>query len=134
MYLTAHRVVSPSTKEEGINAFYYTHGNYVWEGRPPLHLLPDNDPGVLVKQSVAVSPPGNRVRSFLDLVAPETCTAQTLARRVEAIREGDAPASFPAEWNVEQLWLRLGLEQVLTPFWRQELWTLAERAIALLPR
>jgi hypothetical protein len=69
MYLVAQRVVSP-LQSEGLNAFYYSNGSLVWQGLPPLGI-PDQDPGELIDAIVAIPPPGNRVRGFLDIVAPD---------------------------------------------------------------
>lgn len=69
MYLSAQRVRS-SGGAEGVNAFHYLHGQYMWQGLPP-EGIPDQNPGTLVAQAIAVPPPGNRVHSFLDVVAPD---------------------------------------------------------------
>jgi hypothetical protein len=33
--------------------------------------IPDQDPGQLVEQHINLQPPGNTVRSYLDVVAPD---------------------------------------------------------------
>jgi hypothetical protein len=33
--------------------------------------VPEQNPGTLLAQSISVAPPGNRVRSYLDIVAPD---------------------------------------------------------------
>lgn len=124
MYLTAHRVVSPAGDQEGVNAFRYTHGNYIWSGPPPAQFRPDADPGALVNQVVVVRPPGNRVRSFLDLVAPENVEAQELRTAAQAIMRGEVPTTFPAEWTYGRVWARFGVDRALAPLWRSELQTL----------
>jgi hypothetical protein len=69
MYLAAQHVRSVSG-QEGINAFHYAHSGYLWHGLPPQGI-PDQDPGVLVEQIINVPPPGNAVRSYLDIIAPD---------------------------------------------------------------
>ena len=69
MYLVAQRVLAPAGTE-GINAFCYVHGPYVWQGLPPAGI-PDQNPGTLAAQTIVIRPPGNRVRSYLDVVAPD---------------------------------------------------------------
>ena len=70
MYLVAHDVRRPSTGQEGINAYCYLHGPYTWEVPPPG--IPDQDPGTLTASRLDVQPPaGNRVRGYLDIVAPD---------------------------------------------------------------
>lgn len=133
MYLTAQRVVAPAGDHEGINVFRYSHGDQVWTGTAPAQLHPDADPGVLVSQIVTVAPPGNRVRSFLDLVAPEDAGLQEVRAAVEALAEGDAPPTFPTEWTRGRLYIRFGSDRALAPFWRSELRALAAATAPLLP-
>ncbi len=70
MYITAHRVVHPRTTDEGINAFCYRHGSFIWVGLPPAGI-PDDNPGELAVSMVAVPPGGNRVRSYFDIIMPD---------------------------------------------------------------
>jgi hypothetical protein len=74
MYLTAHRVVSPSGAQ-GVNAFYHTHSDGTF---PPGELstatiseVADERPGILERRETSVSPGGNSVRSYLDVVAAD---------------------------------------------------------------
>ncbi len=69
MFLSAQRVRSDGGVE-GINAFHYLHGPFTWHGMPPAGV-PDQNPGTLVAHTIAVAPPGNHVRSFLDVIAPD---------------------------------------------------------------
>jgi hypothetical protein len=70
MYATAHRVVRASTGETGINAFLHTHGeHFPWPQE--AWRLPETNPGVQVRDNVELSPGGNRVRSYLDVLAPD---------------------------------------------------------------
>jgi len=131
MYATAHRVVSPTTGDEGINAFHYLHG-YEWDGAPD-EFLPDKNPGTLLDESVAVPPPGNWVRSYLDVVAPDGTAPGEIARAL-AQASRTAPASFPAVWTSGRLWFRFGLERALLPVWRHELSLLLENVTTVLAR
>jgi hypothetical protein len=132
MYVTAHRVVSPSTGAEGVNAFHYIHGGYVWEGAPPPEFHPETNPGTLFNDAVEVPPPGNRVRSYLDVVAPDDTPAGEIERAVAEATAREVPSRFPATWTTGRLWVRLGLEGALVPVWRQELRLLLERVVSLL--
>jgi len=132
MYLTAHRVVSPSTGAEGINAFHYLHGDYEWDGPPPPMFLPETNPGTLFSSSVEVQPPGNRVRSFLDLVAQDGTRPAILERAVTEATAREVPTSFPATWTTGGIWFCFGLERALVPVWRHELRTLLGHVLALL--
>ncbi len=132
MYATAHRVVSPTTSAEGINAFHYLHGEYEWEGAPPPEFMPETNPGTLLNDSVAVPPPGNQVRSYLDVVAPDGTALREIERALADIASRDAPSSFPAIWTSGRFWFRFGLEFALVPVWRQELELLLENVAAVL--
>ncbi|MFH1865036.1 MAG: hypothetical protein ABIK85_04065 [Candidatus Eisenbacteria bacterium] len=134
MYATAHRVVSPTTGAEGINAFHYLHGGYEWDGPPPPESMPETDPGTLFNDSVAVPPPGNRVRSYLDVVAPDGTPAREIERALADVTSRDVPGSFPAVWTSGRFWFRFGLELALVPVWRQELRLLLENVAAVLGR
>jgi hypothetical protein len=79
MRLTAQRVASPEGKE-GINAFCYLHGPQTWLDEPPADVI--NNPGHLAHSHVEVLPPGNRVRSYLDVLAPDHVPSDKIARDV----------------------------------------------------
>jgi hypothetical protein len=69
MRLTAQRVVSREGKG-GINAFCYLHGPpQTWLDEPSPEVI--KNPGHLTNSHVEIPPLDNRVRSFLDLIAPD---------------------------------------------------------------
>src|SRR4051812_4485674 len=68
MRLVAQRVQS-ALGQQGINAFYYAHGPDVWLDKPPPEIA--QSPGHLLNAHVEVRPPGNSVRSYLEIVAPD---------------------------------------------------------------
>jgi hypothetical protein len=70
MYLTAQHVVAPATRREGVNAFFYRHMGQAWELLSPPDV-PQGNPGILQASAISVAPAGNRVRSYLDIVAPD---------------------------------------------------------------
>lgn len=128
MYLAAQRVRSPAG-QEGINAFFYVHGPHAWSGDPPPEVLPENNPGELVAQRLQVPPPGNRVRSYLDIVAPDGSSDVWL---VGVLRHLALDAALhPLPWNVvhDGCLCRFHLEQALLPRWREELARLLQSAI-----
>ena len=114
MRLTAQRVVSPKG-QEGINAFCYLHGPYHWLGEPPPEIM--NDPGHRTNSHVEVPPPGNRVRSYLDIIAPDHVPSDKIARDVVdavsllsarplpiKIHSGDTTFIFNAELRLAEGW------------------------------
>ncbi len=110
MLLTAQRVRRFSG-EEGINAFCSLHGPYHWFGAPPPGSgIPDQNPGERVNSIVTVPPGGNRVRSYLDIIAPdETPTAEIVAAIPQFVT---AVAQLPVPWEatVGRCTFRFGLE------------------------
>ncbi len=131
MYATAHRVVSPTIGEQGINAFHYLHG-YEWDAARLSEFLPETNPGPLFNDAVSVAPPGNRVRSYLDVVAPDGTIPGLVGQALADAISGEPPQSFPATWTSGPLWFRFGLELALVPVWRQELRLLLRHLTALL--
>lgn len=129
MYLTAQRVRRARDGREGINAFYYVSQLDVWapEHEPPF--TPDEDPGVLENQILTVPPPGNRVRSYLDVVA-EDFTPLVTIRRSFAIAAGQIqPAGLPFDVVVGACWFRFNAEAALVHVWRHEMGLLFEWAV-----
>lgn len=128
MYLVAQRV-SSSAGQEGINAFFYTHGPCVWVGDPPPAVLPENNPGELVTQRLTVPPPGNRVRSYLDLVAPDERTDAWLVGVLRHLAQNAEMHRLP--WNIahDGCLCRFHLERALLPRWREELAHLLQAAL-----
>ncbi|HKY35860.1 MAG TPA: hypothetical protein VJN18_07975 [Polyangiaceae bacterium] len=129
MYLTSHHVLAPGGRQEGVNAFLYSHGAVTWQV-PPAEI-PDQDPGTLVAESISLRPPGNRVRSYLDIVAPDEARWDEV--RV-ALMEfvGDSQRS-PLPWvgGTGRCSFRFGAEQSLARQWQKELAILYRSAQAL---
>lgn len=120
MYLSAHHVIATRTGLEGVNAFLYSHGPYTWNGLPPAGI-PDQDPGVLINAHISVPPPGNRVRSYLDVVAPDDTQASEI--RQSFITFVSQVQLQPFSWVglVGRCMFRIGMDQSLTNQWRREI-------------
>ena len=129
MVLTAQRVRSTSGRE-GINAFCSLHGGCVWDGPPPGGI-PEQNPGERANQHVTVPPGGNRVRSYLDIIAPdETPTREVLASLgpfVAAAREQGLPWAA----TVGRCTFRFGVDGNLAAAWAAEFRALFEAAVAV---
>lgn len=127
MYACAQRVRRQSNAAEGINAFVSLHGEKSW---PAEGILPEQDPGVLEYQDLQVVPPiGNRVRSYLDLVAPDGTPPNVLI--TAALRPPTVVERFPVVWMHGPVWCRLAVEGALAHGWRQELRALSYRVLDL---
>jgi hypothetical protein len=131
MYLTAHHVVSPAPDHrEGINVFLYLHGPRVWDASE-LARVPDEGPGRLVAQSISVSPPGNSVRSYLDIAAPDEIRWEDVRVGLMDFTGQHQPRPLPWGGHAGQCYFRLGMELGLAHHWQKELAVLYRAAQAL---
>ncbi|MBT3224352.1 MAG: hypothetical protein HN348_35240 [Proteobacteria bacterium] len=124
MYIATHRVVS-KTAVEGINTFAYLAGERSWQ-MPEAHL--DEQPGQLVHQSVEITPGGNRVRSYLDVVFPDSYTRDDVSWLLTTLPRLIDTTEFPHTGSLERAAWRFGLEFSLVPVWEDELVRLADHA------
>lgn len=126
MFLTAQRVVSPKDGSQGINAYCYTHEPETLADGDMTAAL-DRPPGLMVRERVVIPPPGNRVRSFLDVVGPNS---GTLSEAREAFEEfkGELPHGHSVPWSgLARGWaFRFLCESALVPVWERELGLLFE--------
>jgi hypothetical protein len=116
MYLAALHVVCPPAGAEGINAFYYTHGQQDWVIPPN----PDQQPGTLVNSRVSVPPGGNRVRSYLDVVAPDGATWSEIRQELLSFVLDNEDGPMPWSDRTGRCLFRLGMESALAQKWAQE--------------
>jgi len=133
MYVTAHRVLSPDRARQAINAFYYIH-NRDWAENEVMHFLPDSNHGTLMDDMIQLSPPGNTVRSYLDIVAPDSIRTSILVSSFEELLDGLVPDKCSFVRTIGNVWFRFGIELGLAPAWRQEIEILFQHAIALASR
>ncbi len=133
MRIVTHRVVQPGTspyRSTGINAYCYVHPGRVWLDEPPQDL----GPGQLVNRIIEVDPPrGNRVRSFLDIIAPDSTSNRQI---VSAIGDGAsllADTDHELPWNISHGEIRFSFnaEQALAEQWQIELKMLLGYALAV---
>ncbi len=129
MYLTSHHVLAPSSQHEGINSFLYLHGSYTWQEPPPG--IPDQNLGTLAAQSISLRPPGNRIRSYLDIVAPDEARWDEV--RIEMMDFVGKSQRNPLPWAGQsgRCYFRLGMELRLAQQWQKELAILYRASQAL---
>ena len=129
MYLTSHHVRAPSTKQEGVNSFLYVHGAQTWQEPPPG--VPDENPGTLLAQSISIRPPGNRVRSYLDVVAPDEVKWDEV--RIGFMDFVGRSQRNPLPWNglSGRCYFRIGMELGLAQKWHKEIAILYRASQAL---
>ena len=129
MYLVAQRVRRPATGEEGVNAYFYAHGAYVWQGPPP-DGVPERNPGNLMNSNIEVPPPGNRVRSYLDIVAPDETPWTEIREHFVAF--ATVASTRPLPWRMVRgrCLFRVDMEAALATSWQSELVVLYQAAQA----
>jgi hypothetical protein len=131
MYLTAHHVVSPVSGDEGINAFHYEHGSVGWQIPPPD--IPDQRPGTLVNAIIAVEPPGNRVRSYLDIVAPDDAPWPEIRQSFITFLSQVRRQGLPWVGIAGRCLFRIGIDMGLAHEWQRELADLYRAVQAVRP-
>jgi hypothetical protein len=129
MYLTAQRVISYDARQ-GINAYVDLLAD-----RLPTDTGAPASPSAIptaIKRCEALPPAGNRVRSFLDIVAPAPLSVAEVQRLFDQAIAGLAAENLGhVEIQQGALTLRFGLEASLAMAWRREVRTLFETALHL---
>jgi hypothetical protein len=127
MLLTAQRVRN-AAGDEGINAFCNLHGAYTWPANPPPGI-PDQNPGERASETISVRPGGNRVRCYLDIIAPdETPTSEVVASVRQFLKEvRDRPLPWSA--TINRCTFRFGLDLGLEVSWAEQFRELLEAAL-----
>lgn len=122
MYLTAQRVLAVRSGQEGINAFHHRHAEQ-WLGAPPDDI-PTSNPGELVNRETVVKPGGNRVRSYLDIIAPEDTPWSDIREALLSFAASSVNAPFPWSYTSGPIRIVAGMDPQLAPSWQSELATL----------
>lgn len=128
MRLVAQRVRSVRG-DDGINAFYYAHGPYVWLDSPPPEIRRAR--GHLINSHVAVRPPGNRVRSYLEILAPDETSNAKVEQDMAACVDLFAAPRFPLKVQSGDSTFEFDVEQPLAPAWRREIIVLLHSALVV---
>ena len=127
MLLIAQRVVSRQGKQ-GVNAYCYLHGDRLWLGDPPEDL---GEPQ-LANKSETVGPPGNQVRSYLDILAPDvTPTAQILRDVLDTSELASDTRPLPWRFISGDTSFTFDAVYELAMGWQEEIAELLERALAV---
>lgn len=131
MKLVAQRVVSQTNgpKLTGVNSLYYRHPNREWLSEPPADL----GEGELVNRHDQIRPGGNRVRSYLDIVAPDSTPSTNIENVVRSAARILADTRTPLPWAVNhaEIYMEFNLEASLAPQWQIELETLLAHCLAV---
>jgi len=137
MYLTAQRVYSPSKKKTGINAFLYRHGAEAVPGmswaRPLVEPVADQHIGTRGPEHVELAPGGNRVVSFIDVVAADGTPIDQIETAVQTLEARLSPEKLPLSMTVGAVAIRFGAQFGLAEAQlREEFTQIAAQALDLL--
>ena len=133
MYLRAQRVIVPDSHETGINAFLYSHPGRHWD--TPPDEIPDQSLGLLAHKRVDVEHAGNRVCSYLDIVAPDHLDRVELKTLLLAFLKSAQGQPLPYQSVSDPCRFRLGMDaEIAEAGWKHEIAALATAASELLAR
>lgn len=118
MYLTAQRVISPND-ENAINGFLYEHGAVTWE-TPPAPIA--GAIGELVHTFILVPQGGNKVMSYIDVVAPDGTPYERIRERIFPwmVTRASARQSLPWTDVVEDMRFGLHMIAAYAKVWKSE--------------
>lgn len=118
MYATAHKVVR-FDGSEGINSFLHLHGtDFEWP--EDSSTLPEDNPGQLGKKEITIPPGGNRVRSYLDLLAPDGLHRDTIIETLKAFEQDLGERRNPTVFHLGTVTVRYGVEDELITMRKDE--------------
>lgn len=137
MYLTAQRVYSLRTRKTGVNAFLYRHGDATVPGmswdRPMIERVADDVIGTRGPEHIEIAPGGNRVLSFVDIVAADPTPIAQIEEAVREFRAKFTTARLPESLTLGAIAIRFGAQYGLPEdHTRAEFAQIAERALELL--
>lgn len=118
MILVAQRVVKPENPGlEGINAYRYRHETKVWPQKLDEQFI--NEANKFLEKSVLnleVSDGGNRVRSFLDVVAPNGTAKEKVQSIFERfLSQVSGSWQFPFNQQIEEMFFSFYSDPGLAP-------------------
>jgi hypothetical protein len=130
MYVTAHLVRSKED-EEGINAFLHLHGReFPWPD--DASRLADSEPGKTVRSRIDLRPGGNRVRAYLDVLAPDETDRSELDRALTELSRDLGERKNPTVFTQGAATIRFGVELGLYNLRAQHLQMLVSAVLQLL--
>lgn len=109
MYSTAHRAIS-SEGLEAIHAFVHVHGNIPWPN--DVTDWPETHPGKLALNKTVLPVGGNRIRSYLDVLAPDTTPLQAIHEALTALSDDLNERRNPTVFSHGSITIRFGVEPI----------------------
>ena len=117
MFLTAQRVVCLKDGAQGINSFCYVHEKALPKA---IEKALDEPPGILNKTKIMIPPPGNRIRSFLDMVGPDHWEGDLKTNFEEFLRLAQAMDVFPKIVVAGNWAFKMDCDDLLATVWDRE--------------
>jgi hypothetical protein len=130
MKLVVQRVIAPDGRD-GINAFSYWHGGLWWTRTPPANAL-----SIAGASMIAVEPAaGNRVRSYIDVLAPDAIDHDELLNGILDFADALAVQGghLPIAGQFGPVSTTFNVEGSLVPSWYDEIQHLADAAVTVGP-
>jgi hypothetical protein len=140
MYLAALRVVTPKKDKQGINVFLHLHsGEQGGADVPTLSYeeVTQRRPGRIVLRDCPISPGGNDVRSYLDIVAPDGSGYAAIEQALggfEAVVANTSPGSLAQQTCAGGMTLGFQAQFGVGDAQVQEYRELRDRALVVLQR
>ncbi|OGJ92074.1 MAG: hypothetical protein A2268_05955 [Candidatus Raymondbacteria bacterium RifOxyA12_full_50_37] len=135
MYLTSQRVVSKDG-QEGINSFFHLHRPHKQpklKGPADITAVAEDNTGKLIKDNCEVEPGGNRVKSYLDIVAPDDAGEKQITAALDNLQgEIDQSKMWPITYLADGIGIRFNTDMELYKALEEEFSTLKASALALL--
>ena len=133
MLLVSQRVLSPGNGTgHGVNLYLYKHGPRAAWTSVPEEFTPERDHGTLMWKDLQLPTPGNRVVSYLDVVAPDAISHELLCNQLATLKHQLVMTTNPTGLRIDPFWFRLGLGNDRVP-WATELAALAAHLVLRLP-
>jgi hypothetical protein len=129
MYLAVHLVRRGG--DEGINAFLHEHpADLSWPENSAG--LPDTNPGTVIDSRIKLTPGGNEVRAYLDILAPNGTSPAKMSAALAALRRDLDERRNPTIFVLGDVTIRYGVELGLEKMREEQLETLARVGLDLL--
>jgi hypothetical protein len=112
----------------GVNAFCYLHGPVSWLDRPPAEVTKSR--GQLANSRIEIRPGGNKVLSYLDIIAPDDTPSRKLYGEIIDSIDLAHERALPLWIQIDEVTFEFNVDPRLAPGWREELAALLRAALA----
>jgi hypothetical protein len=112
MYLTAQRIVSQN-KKCGINVFLHMHTNGeqpVMNSITTITFVAEKNTGTIVSENCDLPPGGNRVKSYVDIVANDSIAQDTIENALNVVKTKVSSVELPFQEIISSVGIRFGAE------------------------